>query len=213
MSSKNDTGDEQTPLLSKYTQRNERQRSSTHDDESRNDEDGSPKDGAIYISMSDDDEASARAWSKWRKRGNVASIMLLALLVTGASSIFTPGVDQIAQSLGASEQEVNGILTGFVLALGAGPPVLAPLSETFGRRPVYLICFGIFSLLQIPTALIRHLPSMIVLRFLAGFFGSVAVANGGGTLSDLYESSERATILGWCQYSTQRLPHLGRSQC
>jgi len=35
------------------------------------------------------------------------------------------------------------------------------------------------------------------MRTLAGFFGSVGIANGGGTISDMYGASERAGIFGW----------------
>jgi multidrug resistance protein len=87
--------------------------------------------------------------------------------------------------------------TGFVIMLGVGPLILAPLSETFGRRPLYLTCFTIFSLLQIPSALTPNIETLIFVRTMAGFFGSVSIANGGGTISDMCGPGERASIFGW----------------
>jgi MFS family permease len=81
--------------------------------------------------------------------------------------------------------------------LGIGPLILAPLSETFGRKPLYLSCFTVFALLQIPTALAPNLPFLVVVRNVAGFFGSIGIANGGGTISDMYGPSECAGIFGW----------------
>jgi multidrug resistance protein len=81
--------------------------------------------------------------------------------------------------------------------LGIGPLILAPLSETFGRRALYLSCFSIFSLLQIPSALTPNIEFLIVVRTLSGFFGSVSIANGGGTISDMCGPEERASIFGW----------------
>lgn len=81
--------------------------------------------------------------------------------------------------------------------LGVGPLILAPLSETFGRRPLYISCFTIFSLLQIPSALTPNIETLILVRTLAGFFGSVSIANGGGTISDMCGPEERANIFGW----------------
>ena len=81
--------------------------------------------------------------------------------------------------------------------LGIGPLILAPLSETFGRRPLYLACFGIFTLLQIPAALTPNIEFLIFVRTLSGFFGSVSIANGGGTISDMCHPEERAGIFGW----------------
>jgi MFS family permease len=86
--------------------------------------------------------------------------------------MFAPGIKQIAESLDATENGVIGCQTGFVTMLGIGPLILAPLSETFGRKRLYLVSFTIFMLLQIPTALAKNLPALIVLRTIAGFFGS-----------------------------------------
>ncbi|PBP19573.1 membrane transporter [Diplocarpon rosae] len=149
------------------------------------------------LEIGKEDDANPRAWSKRKKLANIAVIASMSILSPLASSIFAPGIEQIAKSLHASPNGVIGCQTGFVVMLGIGPLLLAPLSETFGRKTLYLICFAIFTLLQIPTALAKSLPALITLRTIAGFFGSVGIANGGGTISDMYEPSERADIFGW----------------
>lgn len=111
--------------------------------------------------------------------------------------MFTPGINEIAEGLQTSPGTVIGATTGFVIMLGIGPLVLAPLSETLGRRTLYLSCFTIFTLLQIPTALSPNIETLITLRTFSGFFGSVGIANGGGTLSDMFYPEERAGIFGW----------------
>lgn len=86
--------------------------------------------------------------------------------------MFVPGIAQIADDLNTSKETVVGATTGFVVFLGLGPLVLAPLSETFGRRKLYLVCFSVFALLQIPTALSPNVQGLIAVRSLSGFFGS-----------------------------------------
>ena len=93
--------------------------------------------------------------------------------------------------------------------LGIFPLVLAPMSETFGRRPVFLVNLAIFTLLQIPTALGPNIGSFIALRTLSGVSGSVGVANGGGSVSDLFQTSERATVLGYYLLGPLLGPTLG----
>ena len=93
--------------------------------------------------------------------------------------------------------------------LGIGPLILAPLSETFGRRALYLSCFSIFSLLQIPSALAPNIETLIVVRTLSGFFGSVSIANGGGTISDMCGPEERAGLFGWYLLGPLMGPTLG----
>lgn len=92
-----------------------------------------------------------------------------------ASSMFTPGIDQIASDLGVDQVAVVGAATGYVIFLGIGPLVLAPLSETFGRRKLYLWCFGAFSILQIPTALSPNIQAFLLARTVSGFFGSWSI--------------------------------------
>lgn len=86
--------------------------------------------------------------------------------------MFTPGIAQIAADLKTSEEKVVGATTGFVVFLGIGPLILAPLSETFGRRKLYLICFSVFAILQIPTALSPNVQTLVAVRSISGFFGS-----------------------------------------
>jgi len=85
----------------------------------------------------------------------------------------------------------------FLLGFGIGPLFLAPLSETFGRRPIYVACFIIFTLTQIPCALAKTIHMLIGFRFLSGLFGSASIANGGGTISDMYDALERTGVVGW----------------
>ena len=91
--------------------------------------------------------------------------------------MFTPGIQQIADDLGTDAATVVGATTGYVICLGLGPLVLAPLSETFGRRSLYLVCFSVFTLTQIPTALARSVAELIVWRTISGFFGSKSDAS------------------------------------
>jgi MFS family permease len=44
-----------------------------------------------------------------------------------------------------------------------------------GRNPPYLAMFAIFVILCVPTALVKNIASLLVLRFLLGFFGKLYV--------------------------------------
>jgi multidrug resistance protein len=123
--------------------------------------------------------------------------------------MFTPGIQQIADDLGVDVQPVIATTTGFVISLGIGPLIIAPLSETFGRKTLYIICFGVFALLQIPTALSPNVDFLIAMRTISGFFGSVGIANGGGSLSDMFPPAERAGIFGYYLLGPLLGPTLG----
>ncbi|KAF2647648.1 MFS general substrate transporter [Lophiostoma macrostomum CBS 122681] len=161
------------------------------------------------LRLEDQDPENPRAWPRWRKLANVGVIASMAILSPLASSMFTPGIAQIADDLNTTPTTVIGTTTGFVVMLGLGPLILAPLSETFGRRKLYLICFACFTLLQIPTALAPNIAFLITVRSISGFFGSIGIANGGGTISDMFIPSERAGVFGWYLLGPLLGPTLG----
>jgi hypothetical protein len=160
-------------------------------------DDGEANDTRELLSFTDQDPENPRQWPQRTKMANVAVIAAMSILSPLASSMFTPGIQQIADDLGTTSSIVIGCTTGFVVMLGIGPLFLAPLSETFGRRKLYLVCFTIFALLQIPSALAPNVETLIAMRTLSGFFGSVGIANGGGTISDMFVPSSRARVFGW----------------
>lgn len=88
-------------------------------------------------------------------------------------------------------------LAAFMVAFGLGPILLAPLSESIGRAMIYKVCFFIFGFLQVGSALVEDIISLIILRFFSGFFGSASIACGGGSISDLLDANHRVRAMGW----------------
>lgn len=118
-------------------------------------------------------------------------------------------MDTITTEFGTSKKLVLLNQTGFVCMLGIGPLFLAPMSETFGRRTIYMINLVMFTVCQIPVAVAPNLPTFIIFRTLSGFFGSVGVGNGGGSISDMFPPHERAPVLGVYMVAPLLAPTVG----
>lgn len=69
-----------------------------------------------------------------------------------------------------------------------GPLIFSPLSEIarFGRNPTYVITYGLFVILSLPTAMVNNIGGLLFLRFLQGFFGSPCLATAPATMQDIY---------------------------
>lgn len=65
--------------------------------------------------------------------------------------------------------------------------LLAPLSEYFGRNPVYFGSWFVLFIFQLPLALAPNIATVIVCRLIQGFGGSAPLTNTGGTVSDVWE--------------------------
>lgn len=81
-------------------------------------------------------------------------------------------------------------LSMFVLGISLGPMLLGPLSEFYGRRPIYLVAWSAYVIWIIPQAVAPNIETMIVCRFLDGFAGSAFLTVAGGTVGDLFDRAQ-----------------------
>ena len=92
----------------------------------------------------------------------------------------------------ASEPIVTLGVTTYLLGIAVGSLILAPISETYGRKPVYVLGMAIFSLLVIPCATATSMAGIIVVRFFCAVAGSSMIANAPGTVGDIVTDEYRA---------------------
>lgn len=112
----------------------------------------------------------------------------------------------------------------YPLGFGLGPLVLAPISEVYGRNPMYLVSTVLFtcefrclwrlsearltsplcrhicrhiSVCYLPIALANNLPLICVFRFLSGVTGSVGSTMVGGTIADIWVAKDRGKAMAF----------------
>lgn len=90
------------------------------------------------------DARNPRNFGKARKWMIVLVVSAGSTCVTCASSMYTLTYEQITQEFGVSRVVATLGLSLFVMGLGIGPMVLGPLSEFYGRRPIYVVSFAVF---------------------------------------------------------------------
>lgn len=83
-------------------------------------------------------------------------------------------------------------VTTYLLGLAVGSLILAPISETYGRKPVYAVTMIIFCILIIPCAQATSMAEIIAVRFFAAVAGSSMIANAPGTVGDIVSDEYRA---------------------
>ncbi|KAG6028457.1 hypothetical protein E4U41_000665 [Claviceps citrina] len=76
-------------------------------------------------------------------------------------------------------------MTTYLLGLAAGSLVVAPLSEVYGRRRVYIVCLLVWAVLIVPCGLAKSLTTIIVVRYIGAFFGAVMISNSPGSVVDV----------------------------
>jgi len=142
------------------------------------------------------DPENPRNWPTWRKWSIVVVIALIDLTVSFTASGFSPASAKFAKDFGVSSEVATLGLSMTVLGFALGPMTLAPLSEYYGRSPIYLMSYGVFLFFILGTALVKNLGGFLVLRFLSGWFCAVTIANFGGTIADLFDPHHTGRPMG-----------------
>ncbi|KAM0252872.1 hypothetical protein ACHAQJ_007502 [Trichoderma viride] len=138
----------------------------------------------------DNDPLNPRSFSKARKWLIVLIVASGSLTVTCASSIYTSTYTQMEAEF-HNVREVSDLgLSTFVLGIALGPMLLSPLSEFFGRRPIYLVSWTMYLIWLIPEAVAKNIATVIVTRFFDGLAGSAFLTVSGGTVGDLFAKNE-----------------------
>ncbi|KAI8944078.1 major facilitator superfamily domain-containing protein [Xylaria longipes] len=138
----------------------------------------------------DDDPMCPRSMNIARKWILVCVVGLGSLCVTCSSSIYTATYAQMNPEFHQSDIVATVGLSTFVLGIALGPLFLGPLSEFYGRRPIYLSSWAMFVIWLIPSAVAHNSATIITTRFIDGFAGSAFLSVAGGTVSDVFRRDQ-----------------------
>ncbi|RDW87607.1 MFS general substrate transporter-46 [Coleophoma crateriformis] len=127
------------------------------------------------------------------------ALRMIATLLIGAISFvvgFASSIDSAASRQASAEFGVSDVTealaTGiYLIGFGVGALSAGPVSETVGRNPVYIVTLFIYMCFILGAALAPNIGTQLVMRFLAGFFGSAPLVCAGGSLSDIWSPMER----------------------
>ncbi|KAL8806222.1 MAG: hypothetical protein Q9182_001497 [Xanthomendoza sp. 2 TL-2023] len=135
-------------------------------------------------------------WSSSRKYAIVAIISSITFLTPLASSMFAPGIPELMREFRSDNIELASfVVSVYILGFAFGPMLIAPMSEEYGRSPIYLVCNVGFIIFTIACAVSSNLNMLIAWRFFQGAFGSAPLTIGGGTIADIIVQEKRGAVM------------------
>ncbi|KAL8756321.1 MAG: hypothetical protein Q9199_003021 [Rusavskia elegans] len=143
-----------------------------------------------------DDPETPTNWANGRKYAIIAIISSITFLTPLASSMFAPGIPELMVEFNSDNVELASfVVSVFLLGFAFGPMVIAPMSEEYGRLPVYHVCNIGFVIFTIACAVSSNLNMLIAWRFFQGMFGSSPLTIGGGTIADIVVQEKRGGFM------------------
>ncbi|KAJ7071146.1 major facilitator superfamily domain-containing protein [Mycena amicta] len=147
------------------------------------------KDPFLIDSFEEGDTTNPKNWSRLRRwyLTALAGLLVLNACVASASGIAL----QIMNEYHLSKELGVLAISLFVAGYCVGPLLWGPLSEQFGRRPIFIYPFIVYTLFQVGAALAKNGASILVFRFLGGVFAAAPLTNSGAIISDIWDANTR----------------------
>ena len=110
--------------------------------------------------------------------------------------MFAPGVPTAMREFHSSNVDIASFLISvYILGYATGPLLISPMSELYGRLPVYHVNTALFIIFNVGCAVSTNISMLIVFRFLLGVAGSCPLTVGSGTISDMFRQEERGKVM------------------
>ncbi|OLN83345.1 Polyamine transporter 4-like protein 2 [Colletotrichum chlorophyti] len=145
------------------------------------------------IQWSDPRESrNPKNWSLPMKLLHTAIPCFLAFEITFATSVTVPAINLITEEFSVSRTKSVLPLTLYTMGIAVGPLFIAPFSEVFGRKWIYVAsCTCLLAFLG-GSAAATTFSGLLACRFLAGTLGSAGIAVGAGTIADIWDLGKGA---------------------
>jgi len=114
-----------------------------------------------------------------------AAIMVAVIMQVLDTTIANVALPHMRASLGASQDEINWVLTSYIVAAAIATPLTGWFSDRIGRRNLLLIAVVGFTGASLLCGIASNLAQMVVFRILQGIFGAVLVPLAQATMMDI----------------------------
>lgn len=113
------------------------------------------------------------------------------------ATIYFPLLPLLRTHFHTSAEAINLTITIYIIFQALSPAVFGPLSDSIGRRLVYLVTLALYALGNLGLALNKSsLAALLVLRAVQSLGASAAFAVSYGVVADVCVPSERGRMLG-----------------
>ncbi|EST07941.1 Major facilitator superfamily [Kalmanozyma brasiliensis GHG001] len=167
------------------------------------------KDVVIVHWEGEDDRENPFTWSRAYRWYLTMLAGLLVLNSTFTSSAPSGIVPELIGEFKFGREVAVLSLSIFVAGYCLGPLLWGPLSEQFGRRPVFILAMFVYTAFNVGCALSKNTASILVFRFLAGTFAASPLTNSGGVIADLWDAKTRGIALSIFSLAPFAGPALG----
>ncbi|MDB5563982.1 MAG: Drug resistance transporter EmrB/QacA subfamily [Tardiphaga sp.] len=130
-------------------------------------------------------------------RRNMVTICAMTATIMQAldTTIANVALPYMQGSLSASQDQVNWVLTSYIVAAAIMTAPVGWVANRFGRKKIFIICSAGFTVASVMCGLAQDITQMVLFRLLQGVFGAALVPLSQAVMLDSYALHERAKAM------------------
>ena len=146
-------------------------------------------------------------------RRNMVTICAMTATIMQAldTTIANVALPYMQGSLSASQDQINWVLTSYIVAAAIMTAPVGWIANRFGRKRIFIICSGGFTIASVLCGLAQDINQMVLFRLLQGVFGAALVPLSQAVMLDTYALHERAKAMSIWGMGVMMGPIMGPS--
>lgn len=145
-----------------------------------------------------------------KNRGAITACIILAVIMQALdTTIANVALPYMQGSVSASADQINWVLTSYIVAAAIMTPPSGFLAGRFGRKRVLMVAIVGFVVASVLCGLAQSLFQIVAFRLMQGFFGAALVPIAQSILLDIYSPEERGSAMALFGISVMVGPVLG----
>src|SRR6201986_4271728 len=146
-------------------------------------------------------------------RRNMVTICAMTATIMQAldTTIANVALPYMQGSLSASQDQINWVLTSYIVAAAIMTAPVGWFANRFGRKRTFVICSAGFTIASVMCGLAQDINQMVLFRLLQGVFGAALVPLSQAVMLDSYALHERAKAMSIWGMGVMMGPIMGPS--
>ncbi len=136
-------------------------------------------------------------------------IMLATIMQALDTTIANVALPYMQGSLSATADQINWVLTSYIVAAAIATPVTGFLEARLGRKRLFLIAVAGFTAASVLCGIAMSLPEMVAFRLIQGLFGASLVPLSQAVLLDSYPKEKHGSAMAMWGMGVMVGPILG----
>jgi MFS transporter, DHA2 family, multidrug resistance protein len=146
-------------------------------------------------------------------RRNMVTICAMTATIMQAldTTIANVALPYMQGSLSASQDQINWVLTSYIVAAAIMTAPVGWIANRFGRKRIFIICSAGFTIASLLCGVAHDINQMVLFRLLQGVFGAALVPLSQAVMLDSYALHERAKAMSIWGMGVMMGPIMGPS--